>query len=290
MAQRPEHDDLGTRYPKGAHDVVAPEEREALGLNEAGWTRGDAKVHPDVYRALEKTEKVKEAWRDPIGYAGTVYVQVQLKHAQKGKADSPENKAAIKQLQDKVLSQLTAAEFYVEYAFQTLPGILAYVNRAGLEKLTANPDVVAVCLDDKPFPKRSPHVYKADLPALKPGDPSTQPAQGHFWGNGGKVEAAVYQALGLHERVFVMVKLISTASDQPLSREEAAHNKDVENAVLSSMSAAEFCLQSRTTSFPSIHGLVSKSALKKLEDHPNVEVVGMPDAMIPVPTDTGRRP
>ncbi|HUU98896.1 MAG TPA: hypothetical protein VM487_24455, partial [Phycisphaerae bacterium] len=149
-ADPPQQDDLGTRYAKGVHEVVPPEQREALGLDETPWADEHGKVHPAVYRALEKAEKTlekaertKDPWLDPVGFGGTVYVQVQLNHEQKGKADSAENKAAIKQLQSRVLSQLTAAEFYVEYPFQTLPGILGYANRAGLEKLKTNADVVA---------------------------------------------------------------------------------------------------------------------------------------------------
>lgn len=266
--------------PKDVRKLVSPEQREALGLNDATWTKEAEKIHPDVYRALEKDER---PWPRPVGFDGTAYVQVHLRHRQKGKADSAENKAAIKQLQSKVLSSLTAAEFHVEYPFQTMPGILGYVNRAGLEKLKASAAVVGVCLDDKPLPKRPPHVFKADLPALKPGDPSTPPGEGRFWGSGGKVEVEVYQALGLHERVFVMVNLIPTSS-------EAVRNTEIENTVLSALSADEFWLQSRTASFPSLHGLVSEGALKKLENHPNVAGVGMEDAMIPVPRDMKKRP
>lgn len=121
---------------------MAPEQREALGLDATSWTTEHGKLHPGVYRLLEKAEETLERARrtgdpflDPVGRAGTVYVQVHLRHEQQGKADSPENKAAIRALQSKVLSQLSAADFYVEYLFQTHPGILAYVNRAGLEKL-----------------------------------------------------------------------------------------------------------------------------------------------------------
>jgi len=207
--------DAGAGPPKDVRQVIGRAEREALGLSEIKWTRDYGKVHPDVYEMLQRDER---PWPRPVGYEGTVYVQVQLKHKQKGKADSAENKAAIKRLQSRVLSQLTAAEFYVEYPFQTLPGILGYANRAGLEKLKTNADVVAICLDDKPFPRRPEHVFKVDLPPLKPGDPAIQAARGRR----GKVEVEVYQALGLHERVFVLVNLVPTGSRNRLSDEHKA--------------------------------------------------------------------
>ena len=123
---------------KGEHELVSPEEREALGLDDISWTRRHGKVHPDVYKALEKAERIgerakkaREAYLDPAGYAGMVYVQVRLKHEQKGRADSAENKAAIKQLQDKVLSQLTAAEFFVRYLLARLNERIAILNEQG---------------------------------------------------------------------------------------------------------------------------------------------------------------
>jgi hypothetical protein len=280
-ADPPQQDDLGTGYAKGVREVVPPEQRETLGLDETPWTKEHGKVHSRVYKALEKDER---PWPRPVGYEGTVYVQVQLKHEQKGKADSAENKAAIKQLQSRVLSQLTAAEFHVEYPLQMLPGILGYVNRAGLEKLKTNPDVVAICLDDKPFPRRPQHVFKVDLPPLKPGDPATQA------GGGGKVEVEVYQALGLHERVFVLVNLVPTGSHDRLSEEHMARVKEIENRVLSALTADEFWLSSKTKSFTALHGRVNKEGLKKLENHPDVDGVGMEDAPIRVPRTFRKRP
>ena len=174
--------EVGLRWAlKGEHEVVPAEEREALGLDDIGWTTQYGKVHPDVYKALERSERIDPNW-DLQGLLGSVFVQVQLKHEQKGRADSPENKAVIKRLEEKVLSQLTAAEFFVEYPFETKPGILGRAWRSAVEKLKSNPDVVAVCLDDKPLPRRAPHVTLADLPPLAPGDPSTQPAQGALLG------------------------------------------------------------------------------------------------------------
>ena len=270
--------EVGLRWAlKGEHELVSPEEREALGLDDISWTRRHGKVHPDVYKALEKAERIgerakkaREAYLDPAGYAGMVYVQVRLKHEQKGRADSAENKAAIKQLQDKVLSQLTAAEFFVRYTFEMVPGILGHARRSAVEELGANPDVVAVCLDDKPFPRRPEPVRKADLPPLEPGDPSTQPAQGRFWGSGGKVEAAVYQALGMHERVFVIAGL-NVPNASPLSDEGIAETREIANRVLADLTASEFWAENKGEF---LCGRVNNAGLAKLARHPDVEGVG----------------
>lgn len=287
--------EVGLRWAaKSVDDVVPGEQREALGLDDTTWTKQYGKAHPDVYEALKKAEeigerakKAREAYLDPAGFGGKVYVQVHLKHEQKGKASSTRNKAAIKRLQTEVLSQLSAAEFYARYPLQTLPGILGYADRTALEKLKANPDAVAICLDDKPFPEQPPHVFKADLPPIKPGDPAAQVAEGRLWGSGGKVEREVFQALGIHERVFVIVILNAPRRTVPLSDEVLTENRVIENKVLSSLTADEFWLQARTRT---LFGLVNKDGLTRLENHPEVRCVGMEDAMIPVPRDMKKRP
>lgn len=276
-----------SKQPGEIRQVVPPEEREVLGLMETAWTRIHGKIHPDVYAILETDDR---PWPRPVGYEGTVYAEVHLRHEPKGKIDSLENQAAIHELQGRILSQLTAAEFYVEYPFRTHPGILGYVNRAGLEKLKAIPDVTAVCLDDKPFPQRPERVFKEDLPPLEPDDPSIQRAGGRFFGSGGKAEIEVWQALGLHERVFVMVQLTFTRADEPLGTELSAHISDVETRVQSVLTAHEFWVQGRTTSFPRLHGLVNVEGLRKLENHPDVQRIGMQDVRYHLPHINQKRP
>jgi hypothetical protein len=221
--------DLGTRYPKGEHEIVPPEQREALGLGDMGWTKPHGKVHPDVYAALEKAEKVKEPWLDFNGFAGTVYVQVHLKHEPKGQSDSPENNDAINELQSKVLSRLGAGDFCTRYEFVAAPGILGYGTRAAIEKLKASSDVVAVHLDDTPFPRPPEVVTKDDLPPAQPGHPVGRV------GPGGKTEANVYRALAIHGRVCVPVGF-NFARRGPI-QESGGQGRKLEDTVLATLDA-----------------------------------------------------
>ncbi len=280
---------IGTRYAQSEKEIVPPEEREKLGLDDASWTKRYGKVHPDVYAALEKAEKVREPWLDPVGFAGTVYVQVQLKQEQKGKTDSAENKAAIKQLERNVLGQVTAAQFYVVYPFQSAPAILGYASRAALEKLGSDADVVAIRLDDKAFPRHSAPVTKADLPAGKSGEPSTGPAQGRTRESGGKVETDVYRALAACERVFVIVNLKDTRTHEPLTKERDEENRNIQDWVLSALTAEEFWLTSRAP-YPTVDGLVNAQGLSKLANDPAVEGVGLSAPRSRIPEDVKKAP
>jgi hypothetical protein len=253
---------VGTRYAQSDAEFVSPEQREALGLDDTGWTKRYGKVHPDVYATLEKAEKVKEPWRDPVGHAGTVYVQVQLKHERKGKPGSAEDKAAIAELESKVLSRLSAADFYVEYPMQTQAAVLGYADRQAIEKLKANADVLAVGLDWRPFPQRPESVTKEDLPAPKPGG-STRPP-----GEDPRVEPEVYRALAVHGRVFVGVDLKKTAGGAP----GAMGSRALDEAVLRSLTAEELWVQYRTAinseASPLIMGMVTREGLAKLTCQP----------------------
>lgn len=131
-------------------------------------------------------------------------------------------------------------------------------------------------------------MFKADLPPLKPGDPATQPAQGRFLGSGGKVEVEVYQALGLHERVFVLVDVTPGSSDELPSDEVGASGRNSTHKVLFELTSEEFWLSSKTRS--SVHGLVNIEGLKKLESHPNVKRVFLISMRYPVPKDMKKQP
>jgi hypothetical protein len=273
--------DLGTRYPKSQAEIVPAEQCEALGLDDIGWTKQHGKVHPDVYAALDKTEKVTEPWRDSTGLMGTVYVQVYLKHEQKGRPDSPENKAAIRELQGKVLSQLGAGDFYTRYEFIAAPGILGYASRAGVEKLRASPDLVAIRLDDKPFPRPAAPVTREDLPTPQPGEATGREASGR------KTEADVYRALALHGRVLVIVNF-NFARQGPI-RQSGGQGRAAEDRVLAVLTANDFWVLSRTAvnsvNSPLLMGYVNPEGLKKLEQQPEVLGIGLEGPPIRMPND-----
>jgi hypothetical protein len=255
-------------------DLVPPEEREALGVDNTAWTRRFGKIHPDVYKSLEKAEQVTEPWLDVSGHTGTVYVQVQLKHEQRGKADSAENKAAVKEPQRRVLSQLTAAEFYTEYTFQTLPGILGYATRAAVEKLKANPEVVAVCLDDKPL-VRSARITTEDLPPSAPGEAPTRAP-------GSKVHPDVYRAIALKERAFVIIRLKDSLQDQA-HQEQRGTARKLEQEILSALTADQFWVVSRSAmdsvSASLLGGLVDSAGVRAIEAHPLLELMVLDQRM-----------
>jgi len=88
----------------------------------------------------------------------------------------------------------------------------------------------------------------------------------------------------------VLVNLVPTGSRNRLSDEHKARVKEIENRVLSALTADEFWLSSKIKSFTSLHGRVNKDGLKKLENHPDVDGVGMEDAPIRVPRNFRKRP
>lgn len=253
-------------------DLVSPQEREALGVENTDWTRKFGKVHLDVYKSLDKAERITEPWVDSSGHTGTVYVQVQLKHEQRGKPDSAEDKAAVRELQSRVLSRLTAAEFYAVYAFETLPAVLGYTTRIATEKLRTDADVLAVCLDEKPMPRPTGRIASEDLPPASQGDSTPRAPDG-------KVQPDVYRAVALKERVFVIVRL----KERPLEaavQPQLGVARSVEERLLSSLSADQFWVNWRTPvgstkKAPSLMGFVNSSGLDALQEHPLVEGVAL---------------
>jgi hypothetical protein len=267
-------------------DLVAPDEREALGLDDIHWTKQHGKVHPDVYKALDKAERITEPWLDVSGHTGTVYVQVQLKHERRGKADSAENRAAVRELQSRVLSHLTAAEFYAVYAFETLPAVLGYTSRIATEKLRTDADVLAVCLDEKPMPRPTGHVASEDLPPPEQGES----APGRC---AGVVHPDVYRAVALNGRVFVMIAL-KLGSAEPGVDSGLGLARSVEGRLLSSLSADQFWVNWRapigSTRPPGLMGFVNHSGLERLQNHPLVELVMLDQRLQVDPDSLTRKP
>ena len=289
VAQAPKEQRLGAA-PPGTHGVpgdpphlrpeeienrISPEERERLGLPEPTWVAQHGKVHPDVRAVLETGQMPWlrfKGWA-PMGFEGTAYVAVHLRHERKGKHSSKESQATLKEVQRRILSKLTAAEFSVVHIFKSTAGILGYVNSEGLAKLAQDPYVLAVTLDEQPVPEDPPPVRRG------PGE------------RRGKVNVNVYKAL---ERatggyVFILVTLERVQHEAVWDRQVAAVQAVYER-VLSGLSADEFMVRVRARGFPSMHGHASAAGLRKLANNPDVVLVALPRPLIPVPRDMRKQP
>jgi len=264
--------------PEKTRPVVPVAERERLGLAAKTW---DGVVQPEVYTTLhglnQTVERLKNAKTvDAVGtlaavqFEGTVCVQVRLKHDPQGKGDSKENKAALQDVQRRVLGSLTAAEFHVRQLFEGSAGLVGNVSKEGLDKLAKHPDVVSVCLDDKPLPEPLPVVYEDQLPAPTPGEFADEPGL-----KAGRVEVKVYQGLKQSNRLYVGVSLepkeepLPTSTDVPGEMHQRGLERDaavlkLQNRVLSTLSADDFWLWTRLGGLPGFYGYINRQGIEKL--------------------------
>jgi hypothetical protein len=275
--------------PEKTRPVVSTEERERLGLAAKTW---DGVVHPDVYTTLHRLNETVERLRntntgeaidllDRMRFQGTVYVQVLLKHERKGKGEPEDSGPALLNLQRRVLNALTAAEFHVRQLLEGSPGFVGHVNKEGLDKLAKHPDVLAVCLDDQPLPEPPRVVYKHQVPDPRPGEFDDELAV-----KANKVDVKVYQALKQSERVFVLVSLekqgepLPSLTHAPSAMNERSHERAVavrqlQDRVLSTLSADEFWLWTRLGGLPGFGGYLSRQGVEKLWKHPEVGKFGL---------------
>ena len=267
MRQQHQHPPPGLR-PEEIEQRISPEERERLGLPEPTWVAQHGKVHPDVRVVLETGQmpwlRFKGWWLS--GFEGTSYVAVYLRHEPHGKPTSVENRAAIKQVQTRVLSRLTAVEFSVVHMFKSTAGILGYVNIAGLAKLAADKDVIAVGLDDQPLPKDPP------------------PAMGHEYARGrrGKVVAGAYEALEKSTDGYVSVVIVGARvplGPGPFAEAYAAQKAEqrkLQDRVLATLTAEEFRVRTRGAV---LAGYANAAGLAKLANHPDVNHIRLREAI-----------
>lgn len=271
-----------------AHPTVPPGEREALGLPAPTWVAAHGKVLPAVREALEAQKKLMgdpmaEFQGDrPCGFQGTAYVDVYLRHEAKGKHASKENRTAIKQVQDRLLSRLTAAEFSLIFAFKNTAGLVGYIDEAGLTKLLADADVVAVGLDDQPRPQDPP-------PARH--EPARR-GQKRWTLAEAKIDPQARAALEKSADAFLYVNVVLTGVPwrqgtlQQALKQQRAAEREIEDRVLSTVSAGELKLRSRGGGFS---GYVNAAGLAKLDRHADVVGVGLPAPLIQVPKIPKRR-
>ncbi|GMU22474.1 MAG: hypothetical protein AMXMBFR13_25600 [Phycisphaerae bacterium] len=264
--------------PEKTRPTVSREERDKLGLTPKTW--GEV-VHPDVYEALDRLNKkikslkarVREG-RDlqamdvlqRVRFEETIYVQVRLKN---------------KQAHSTVLGSLTASEFHPRQILSDGSGFVGYATTESLKKLAKNPHVAGVSIDDKPLPIEDRVIAKDDLPPQQSGD--TSPDQPGV--KEGIVEAEVYRALSLYDRVDVVVSLhresLSSPTESPSEawrteerRQQEA--KRLQDHVLSAVNADQFWVRVRHRGLPTISGRINREALTKLRDLPEVKRINLP--------------
>ncbi len=141
-----------------ARQIITRIEREKLGLTPHTW---QGVVHADVYPSLKKLSALAEALkarlrqrRDEkadgllrrINMQGMVYVEVSTRD----------------DAQRRVLASLRASEFHARQVFDKASGFVGYASAPALDKLAKNPDVIGVCLDNKPLPDSPPIFFKPD--------------------------------------------------------------------------------------------------------------------------------
>lgn len=263
--------------PAKTRPIVSAEEREKLGLAEKTW---QGVVDPRAYAALDdldhtvkslkarlKKDRDVEAFDvlHRIRFEDMVYVQIRVKTLESQRC---------------VLRSLNASEIHAPFLFGTVPGLCGYVTKAGLEKLAEHADVVSVCLDDKPLPVDDRIISKEDLPPPNSdATPSSQPGVAE-----GKVDVDVYRALGLTERLSVIVHLrrgtLPNSTSQPsdlIARGELRKRaeREVQDRVLSAINADDFRLIARIGS--GITGTINREGVDKLWRNPDVVRVYLPE-------------
>jgi len=265
--------------PEKTRPTISREKREQLGLIPHTWA---GVVHPNVYATLDRLNRTVTTLKDRLKtgrdvqafqalwsmrFKGMVYVQVQVKDKDAGR---------------RVLASVKASEFHVRQLFEGTAGFVGYATKEGLDKLAKNPDVLGVCLDDKPLPGPGKIIVKDILPPAKPGETaSAQPGVAE-----GKVDPHVYRAFDLADRVHVMVGLrgeslpeLTDKGPEMRSRLELRNQaeKQLQDRVLSTVSAHDFWVEGRGG--PAMHGAITKEGLQELWKHPDVRRIVLPQPL-----------
>lgn len=287
VAQTPGQGRPAARPEKRDRGWVPVSERIALGVQEPTWVKDQGKVHPDVRRALGYQKQVEgnleeeSDWIDvvdtegPEAFLGYAYVVVHLEYSPKEKGDSEANRAAIRKLQDSVLSALTAVDFRYWLRFSERPAIIGFVNEGGLKKLAQNKDVRAIGLDDKPYPNlHQAQFYQQGSDAVNGVLP--------------KVSPQVVAALEKADEVYVWATVRGKDGDEERTVESFRRGRSLSDTVLARLLAQEFNVTSVGDETPHSRGWVPKAGLAKLAEDADVLNVGLP-AQPPKAAGQGRR-
>ena len=265
--------------PTRSRAVVSSEEREQLGLTDIKKCRLEGKLDTKIKEELDR--KRSQAALPGMQFPEMCYVEVQFQRSPSGAPDSAANKKLVREGQEGVLGDLTAAEFHLWWRAERFPGFVGYVGQEGLEKLRQHRGVVAVVLDSKPIPERPPVIYRHML------DSSTEGMFGEESGvKEGQVEADVYRALAQstdgYAWVVVTLKgsvLPEQAEENPeMARRSAARESRVRACqleVLSSVTPLEFRVGVRSNRSLWFAGFVTRDGLKKLIAQQGVDRIGL---------------
>lgn len=240
---RPEID-VDPNDPVASRQVITREEREKIGLKPHTWQgviQGDVRATLDkLGRQITNSNDRLLKGRDDkafdllmrIRFQGMVYVEVETK----------------KDAQRRVLTTLKASEFHVRQVFTKVNGFVGYASVAALDRLAQNPDVIGVCLDDKPLPSLPPILLRPRY----------------------NLDAAF--KIADHVRVTVVLRSnsIPQAYDLPSSLQRHQKIADLQDRVLSTVTADDAWVWGRERWSTMMPLSVTKEALAALQKNPDV--------------------
>ena len=280
--------------------MISGVEREKLGICTKNW---NGVVHPDVSTTIERQEttiaglkKRLSAGRDReafdamnrFRFEGMVYVQVHLKLDSNTQSEAKGKLESVQRTQQDVLRSMTAADFHVQYLFESQPAILGYADRSAIEILSKSPLVSGVCLDPLPIPDYPPHPTKEDVAQSAGKDHDAGSEAGKSPSSSGRFEAEVYKAIKSHDHVFVIVLPRDPRQSRGMGPDNIGKARAIEDNILDSLAANEFWTvnRSQTTSplYPRLTGFINASGLAKLEKTSDVSSVSL-DKTVSIPRD-----
>lgn len=267
--------------PNGTILRITPDERERIGLRKKTWP---GIVHSDVYPRLNSLKASIEAFlemlrkkngNDPqafrylfdLYFADTVRVEVATR-AQ----SNTENVGR------RVLSRLSASEFFTQHVFRGSAGFVGFATKTGLDQLAADPDVIGICIDTQPIPADREWFSHNQMPGTANGA-STSASMAPIR----KVKPDVIRALAVTERVNVIISLspdslpseggsVSERWKRLEAREQA--ERMLSDRVLTTVNADEFWVYNSENC--NLWGGITRAGAEKISQHPEVQIIGLP--------------
>lgn len=270
--------------PNGTILRITPDERERIGLQKKTWP---GVVHSDVYPRLNSLKASIEAFlemlrkkngNDPeafrylfgLYFAGTVRVEVATR------AQSNTENAG-----RRVLSRLSASEFFTQHVFRGSAGFVGFATKTGLDQLAADPDVIGICIDTQPIPADREWFSQYPTPGTANGTSTSV-----FMAPVRKVEPDVIRALAVTERVNVNISLSPDslpsdggAASERWKRLEAREQAErmLSDRVLSTVNADDLWVYNSENCI--LWGGITRAGAEKISRHPEVQIIELPKAI-----------